>query len=559
MEGVGPGTTLDGRYLIEDRLGQRLGAELWSAHDQDLNRDVSMLVLPAVDPRSPAVLDAARMAAGLTAPALVRILDIGEASGVAYVVEESLAGSRSLAELVRAEGLHGDEIRRMTGEVAKALETARQRGVHHLDLRPDDVFRTSEGEIKVRGLGTSAVLRGRHEREQDAVRTDTVGVVALAYAGLTGRTALADPDGSLPPAPRLGRDVAAPSEIVAGVPRDLDTLCRLTLSENGGPTSPGDYARQIAPWPSRPVLRGSATPPSSAASPEPSISADLSTPPDVLTSPGPSTSPDLLTSPEPSTSPKLAAPPELATPSESADEPSSLQPTHPLAPPESLEPPETLDPPAPLVPAGPPLTRDESKLALALVAVFVVLSLVVGLWGLSKIGSNTHLDLGSGVVAKPSHSPAPDAATSTDSLHKLAILSADGFDPYGDGTENSSLAPKVFDGNPDTAWVTEGYSTANLGGLKPGVGLLVDLGPNVAPRRVDLHLLAQADVSVYVSEERSLNNATKVGEQAGANGDVSFPVPEGTSGQYIIVWFTQLSRDSDGYYRGKLGEVTVYG
>ena len=51
------------------------------------------------------------------------------------------------------------------------------------------------------------------------------------------------------------------------------------------------------------------------------------------------------------------------------------------------------------------------------------------------------------------------------------------FDPPpGDGAENDDQVPLAYDGSTATAWQTERYSSAAFGGLKTGVGLLVDLG-----------------------------------------------------------------------------------
>lgn len=224
-----------------------------------------------------------------------------------------------------------------------------------------------------------------------------------------------------------------------------------------------------------------------------------------------------------------------------------------------------LEAPAPLVPAE-PLTKDESKLALGIVAAFLVFSLAIGLWGVSRIGSNTDLDLGGvpgssstatrtagGTPTSSATGPAPNAGTG----EKLQILAADGFDPGGDGRENGTRAPRVFDGDPSTAWQSEGYSSAALGGLKDGVGVSVDLGPNVAAREVTLTLANRADVEVWISAEKSLQGATKVGAKTGADGTVTFPVKAGTAGQYVIVWFTRLTQDDNGRYRAILGEVEV--
>jgi hypothetical protein len=225
-----------------------------------------------------------------------------------------------------------------------------------------------------------------------------------------------------------------------------------------------------------------------------------------------------------------------------------------------------LEAPAPLVPAE-PLTKDESKTALGIVAAFLVVALLIGIWGVSRIGANTDLDFGGvpdrAASASGSASRSPSAGSTGPSPsaggggEKLQILAADGFDPEGDGRENGTRAPRVFDGDPATAWQSEGYSSAALGGLKKGVGVVVDLGPNVTAREITLTLVNRADVEVYVGGEKSLGGATKVGEKSGARGTVTLPVKAGTAGQYVIVWFTRLTQDDNGRYRAILGEVEV--
>jgi hypothetical protein len=120
-----------------------------------------------------------------------------------------------------------------------------------------------DGEVKVRGLATEAALTGADRlSDERASRADAVGLVKIAYAGLTGRWPLVAVDGGLIPAggpvglesaPTIVGGVAAPSEIAVGVPNDLDLICRMTLGGgHRGPVSPGDLALQIAPWPSQP-------------------------------------------------------------------------------------------------------------------------------------------------------------------------------------------------------------------------------------------------------------------------------------------------------------------
>ena len=76
------------------------------------------------------------------------------------------------------------------------------------------------------------------------------------------------------------------------------------------------------------------------------------------------------------------------------------------------------------------------------------------------------------------------------------------FDPEGtDGQENTDQVPNAIDGVPATAWTTSRYKTATFGGLKTGVGLLLDLG-----KPTDLHTVqvgftaAGAKVELRVSD-----------------------------------------------------------
>ena len=91
------------------------------------------------------------------------------------------------------------------------------------------------------------------------------------------------------------------------------------------------------------------------------------------------------------------------------------------------------------------------------------------------------------------------------------------------------------------------------------MGVIVDLGPNKKPQRVELDMPNPSDVEVYVGPDNRLEGATKIGEKVSADGTVSFDVPADVSGQYIVVWFTQLYADDDGKRRAWLDEVVVTG
>lgn len=653
MQGVGPGTVLGGRYTVHRRLQQRGGAERWSGHDDTLRREVTLLVLPLSHPQAEALLDAARRAAGVDNSHLARILDVGRADGSAYVVEEDLASAQSLASLAARGGLPAEEVRRIVGVASRALEGARLRGLHHEALTPESIVRTHDGAVKVLGLATAAALLGREGADPDtASRRDAVAVVALAYAGLTGRWPLPSDGGGLDPAPRFVSGVAAPSEIATGVPQDLDTLCRQTLVDDRGPTTPGDFARQIAPWSHEPVgdfgagnntseqdggstSRGSGgpdrgtgrrpTPPAgSAGASDPEVGHPAYDEQDEqVEQDGPATVDE-----------PVADTPEGATPNqpkERATGPSAATVTAALGSATSaagqavsavsgrvgdfartavdraqerraakaaaadwteehrVRLSDTLEAGADVqVPAdaerptvGPmggvalldpdavePLNRNESKLALAIVGGLLVLALILGIYGVSRMGSGVNLGLSGDATQTSLSSPSPtgQATGSTPSTAApsptggpVAIAGIKAFDPQADRHENDAALGKVIDGLASTVWTSEGYSSANLGGLKKGVGVILDLGRSMHPSSIAVDQTTASDYTVYLADSDSLAGARKVGAKAGTVGVATLPVPAGVTGRYVIVWFTKVAPASGGRFRASLAEVKVTG
>ncbi|NYG06945.1 hypothetical protein BJ986_001432 [Phycicoccus badiiscoriae] len=670
VHGVGPSTVLGGRYAVQRRIEQLPRAERWSAADTTLERDVVIVCFAEDETHAEATLDAARRVAGLDNHRLVRVLDVGRSDGIAFFVEEAIHDAHSLAQILQQGGLPAEEVRRIVGETATGLEAARGRGLHHLRLTPHSVLRDHDGTIKVRGVATLAAMAAEDDLDAtQAARVDAIGVVALTYAALTSRWPLPGSVAGVESAPRVVGGVPAPSEIAAGVPGDLDALCRLTLNEDQGPLTPGDFASQIAPWATAQVngvgrttpvedgmartialpmdeLRAELADQSGKASgiaaetvllpavdsPRPAAAAPAtgSTAPrfDPLSGPaahsgvsgaagaagaagvGGQADPAAPGSGEPGAGAAAAAQAAAAASAvgaalgtagqvagqaagaaaqrvgsfarAAADKAAERRAMRQAAEERAdqrrisldealVEGAEPLDPPLPLLlPAetGAPPTRDQSKFVLAIVAAFLILAIVVGFYGASKIGSNTNLGLGNppaprgtvkvtapAVTVTPTQ---PGALAGSGGQQTFPILGATGFDPEGDGAERNGEAPRVFDGKDTTFWSSEGYASAKLGGLKKGVGVRLDLGQARAVTTVKLVLPNPADVTVYVGDDpRSLSSAKEVGSSQGKSGEVVLKAPAPVKGQYVFVWFTSVSQVSDGRFRATLAEVTV--
>lgn len=642
MHGVGPSTLLGDRYAVQRRLAQLPHAERWSAHDTTLERDVVVVVFPVDDPNADAALDAARRAAGIDNDRLVRILDVGRSDEVAFFVEEALYEAHTLTHLLDQGGLPSEEARRIAGETAVGLEAARGRGLHHLQLTPSHVWRTGDGAVKVSGLATAAALAGVDDLDSTAAsRADAVGVVAVAYAALTSRWPLPIKVPGLEAAPHVVGGVPAPSEIAAGVPGDLDALCRLTLNDDQGPLTPGDFATQIAPWSKSMVsgLGGTATQPVAIGDLAPSSGVNptlaLPLPASARGHGAPDDVPRAATQRAPVERAAVQQPPVQAhqspAPGADADEQPQAAATAATAAAATavagalgtaghaagqaagaaagkvgsfaraaadkaaekkaaraaahehaernrvslddalLASDDDVEPPLPMLPpetAAAP-TRDQSKLALAIIAGFVVVATLVGFWGVSQIGSGSGLDLSGGTPAPtvtvtgpaktvtPSQAPTTQKPTTEAAGEPLAILKAAGFDPEGDGRERNSEAARVYDGDPATFWSSEGYASANLGGLKPGVGIVVDLGQAAKVKQVELQLPDAADVTVYVNDTDTRDGATELGSSNGKKGKVTITRDKPATGKFVMVWFTTVSQVSDGRFRATLAEMTV--
>lgn len=261
MQRIGPGTVIASRYAVSHRIQQHPRWERWSALDTPTGRSVVILTFPGDTPAAAAAVDAARRAAGVSDPRLVRILDVlpqqdGDgASGAAVVVEEPVDRAQTLTKILGQGGLPGDEARRITGETAVALEAAAARGLRHIVLTPRNVLLMPDGSVRVRGVAVEAALLGLEDTPAAlASRLDARALAAVGYAALTGRWPLSGPDSGLPSAPAVGGVVVSPDELAADVCPDLDRLARIILIEGAGPTTPADVRAMLRPWPSTPTI-----------------------------------------------------------------------------------------------------------------------------------------------------------------------------------------------------------------------------------------------------------------------------------------------------------------
>jgi eukaryotic-like serine/threonine-protein kinase len=147
------------RYELLSRLGTGGMGEVWRARDHDLHRDVAVKFLPEkfkADPsRMGRFAQEARAASSLNHPNIVTIHEIGETSGLPYILMELVEG-QTLRELVLGRETHPFTARRILevgAQIAEGLAKAHAAGIVHRDLKPENVMVTADGFVKLLDFG----------------------------------------------------------------------------------------------------------------------------------------------------------------------------------------------------------------------------------------------------------------------------------------------------------------------------------------------------------------------------------------------------------------------
>ena len=169
------GTRL-GRYEIRELIGAGGMGEVYRARDTQLDREVAVKVLPEQVGESPTMLERfereAKAVAALAHPNILAIYDFGTADGRVYAAMELLEGV-SLRERLADGPLPPRKAVTFARQAAEALGAAHGRGIVHRDIKPDNLFITSEGQLKVLDFGLATDRRGAGADSNTSAPTGT--------------------------------------------------------------------------------------------------------------------------------------------------------------------------------------------------------------------------------------------------------------------------------------------------------------------------------------------------------------------------------------------------
>jgi serine/threonine protein kinase len=228
-----------GRYRLESRLGRSTMAEVWLAHDTELERPVALKLLTPDADRTRFDREA-RAAASLAHPNVTRLYDYGDADGRLFIALEYLSGGTLEERLTEGQPLADAETAAIAAQLAAGLAHAHASGLVHRDVKPANVLFDDEGRPKLADFGIARVTGGAAITEAGTVMgtatyispeqaagdpagpaSDVYSFGVLLYRLLTGRLPF-ESDSPLELA-RMHQELEPPAiELVRpGAPREL--------------------------------------------------------------------------------------------------------------------------------------------------------------------------------------------------------------------------------------------------------------------------------------------------------------------------------------------------
>jgi tetratricopeptide (TPR) repeat protein len=235
------------RFVLEREIGEGGMGVVYEARDRRTDARVALKTLRSVDAQALARLKTEfRALQEIQHPNLVSLGELIEADGHWFFTMELIEGVPLLEHVTPRR----DErrLRRTFGQLAAALSALHAAGLIHRDVKPSNALVTAEGRLVLLDFGLVADLLGRYESMHDNI-VGTAAYMAPEQAAGHPVTAAADwyafgvtlyeaLTGELPYSgsslqillDKQQKPAPPPSQLVPGVPADLDELCGALLA-----------------------------------------------------------------------------------------------------------------------------------------------------------------------------------------------------------------------------------------------------------------------------------------------------------------------------------------
>jgi len=169
-----------GKQLSHYRIVEQIGAGgmgvVYRAHDEQLDRDVAIKVLPtdflADENAHKRFRKEALSLARLNHPNVATVHEFGSQDGLDFLVTEYIPGITLDVKLAQG-ALPGAEVLRLGVQLAEGLAAAHQQGIVHRDLKPGNLRITPDGRLKILDFGLAQLMPHASELGLTATATGT--------------------------------------------------------------------------------------------------------------------------------------------------------------------------------------------------------------------------------------------------------------------------------------------------------------------------------------------------------------------------------------------------
>lgn len=152
-----PGTFLQDRYEIQDKIGSGGMSEVYKAFCHKLKRQVAIKVLKEEFSLDSGFVSKFKMeaqaAARLSHPNIVNVYDVVDEGNLHYIVMELIEGITLKNYIMKKGCLDAREAIGIAIQVAQGIAAAHEQGIVHRDIKPQNIIIARDGKVKVADFG----------------------------------------------------------------------------------------------------------------------------------------------------------------------------------------------------------------------------------------------------------------------------------------------------------------------------------------------------------------------------------------------------------------------
>ena len=157
-----PGTMLQDRYEILEKIGSGGMSDVYKAKCHKLNRLVAIKVLKSEFTSDATFVSKFKMeaqaAAGLSHPNIVNIYDVVDEGDIHFIVMELVEGITLKSYSTKKGHLEVKEAIGIAIQVASGIEAAHEQHIIHRDIKPQNMLISMDGKVKVADFGIARAV-----------------------------------------------------------------------------------------------------------------------------------------------------------------------------------------------------------------------------------------------------------------------------------------------------------------------------------------------------------------------------------------------------------------